>query len=70
MKVIIDRFEGSFAVCEKEDRTMVNIEINRLPMGAGEGDVLIMDGERILLDAEETALRRQKIQKMMENLWE
>lgn len=70
MKVIIDRFEGNFAVCEKEDRTMVNIERSRLPMGAGEGDVLVIEGDVISLDAEETALRRLKIQRMMESLWE
>ncbi|SHI67998.1 DUF3006 domain-containing protein [Thermoclostridium caenicola] len=70
MKVIIDRFEGSFAVCEKEDRTMMHIERNRLPAGAGEGDVLVIQGDVISLDAEETALRRQKIRKMMESLWE
>lgn len=70
MKVVIDRFEGDYAVCEKEDRTMMNIERHRLPENAGEGDVLLIEGERILLDAEETASRKQKIQSMMDSLWE
>ena len=27
MKVIVDRFEGEYAVCEKENLDMINIEI-------------------------------------------
>ncbi len=31
MKVTVDRFEGRYAVCENEDRTMINIEKSKLP---------------------------------------
>jgi hypothetical protein len=31
MKVIIDRFEENFAVCEKESGEMINIEVTKLP---------------------------------------
>lgn len=70
MKVTIDRFEGDYAVCEKEDRTMMNIERHRLPDGAREGDVLVIDQNRIFVDEEGTEARRLKIEKMVENLWE
>lgn len=70
MMVIIDRFEGDYAVCEKEDRSMVNIERHRLPEDAKEGDVLVIEGGRIFRDDEETERRKQKIRNMMENLWE
>jgi len=70
MKVIIDRFEGDYAVCEREDRTMINIERKRLPVGAAEGDVLVIEGNRISVDAEETRLRKEKMRKMMDSLWE
>lgn len=33
MKVIIDRFEANYAVCEEEDRTMIDIEKSKLPPG-------------------------------------
>ncbi len=33
MRYIIDRFEDPFAVCEAEDKTMVNILISELPLG-------------------------------------
>ena len=31
MKVIIDRYEGQYAVCEKEDMSMINIKRNLVP---------------------------------------
>ena len=37
MYLIIDRFEDKYAVCENEDRTMVNIPKSELPQGAKEG---------------------------------
>ena len=33
--LIIDRFEGDFAICEREDCTMVTIEKSRLPKAFG-----------------------------------
>ena len=69
MKVAIDRFEGDYAVCEKEDRTMTRIEKNRLPEGVKEGDVLIVEGELITTDVDETARRRGEVNKLMDGLW-
>jgi len=70
MKIIIDRFEGSYAVCEKEDRTMINIERIDVPFQAKEGDVLSIDRNLITIDIEETEKRRQNIEKLTEDLWE
>ena len=69
MRVVIDRFEGGFAVCEKEDRAMVSIEKSRLPAGVGEGDVLLVEGNRISVDSEETAKRKKRVRQKMEGLW-
>ena len=54
MKVIIDRFEGGFAVCEKADRTMVNVKRTQVPPEAKEGDTLIIDGDSIIIDPSTT----------------
>lgn len=70
MKVIIDRFEGNFAVCECEDKAMINIERNKMPYGVSEGSVLVVDSDSIVFDEEETNLRRGRIEKMMDDLWE
>ncbi len=50
MRLIVDRFEGTYAVCEQEDQTIVKIEKSKLPKGTKEGDVLIMDGDIISID--------------------
>jgi hypothetical protein len=70
MKLIIDRFEGNYAICEDEDRNMANIHRSKLPATSKEGDVLNMHGDVIVVDENETVLRKQAIKKMMDNLWE
>jgi hypothetical protein len=70
MKVIVDRFEGEYAVCEKEDKTMMDISINDFPTGVKEGDVLIITGDIISIDIGETAKRKENIKKLMDKLWE
>lgn len=69
MKVTIDRFEGEYAVCEKPDRTVVNIKKDRLPEEVKEGDVLIIEGDNIRVDSEETRQRKKDIKKLMNDLW-
>lgn len=69
MRVVIDRFEGDFAVCEKEDRTMLNVKRSKLPANIKESDVLIIDGDTIKIDPAETAKKRGVTDKLVENLW-
>ena len=63
MRVVIDRFEGEYAVVELPDRTMVNIP-SALLDGAREGDVV-----EIRIDLKETEKRRAEIQGWMEEVW-
>ncbi|GLI18780.1 hypothetical protein TSYNTROPHJE_05930 [Tepidanaerobacter syntrophicus] len=65
MKVIIDRFEGDFAVVELPDKTMVNMLKILLPSEAKEGDVIT-----ITVDKEETKSRKAHIEKLMNDVWE
>lgn len=69
MKVTIDRFEGEFAVCEKADRTMINIKNNKIPAEAKEGDVLIIEGDNIWIDINGSANRINNIEDLMNDLW-
>jgi len=69
MVVVIDRFEDTFAVCECEDKTMINIEKEKLPENATEGDVLVIEEDNISVDYEETKRRRQEIEELIEDLW-
>lgn len=70
MIVVIDRFEDEFAVCECEDKTMINIKLDRLPQDIHEGDVLVIDGDNIRVDYEETNRRREEIESLTQNMWE
>ncbi|MCB2355155.1 DUF3006 domain-containing protein [Clostridium estertheticum] len=70
MNVIIDRFEGNYAVCEKDDRTMIDIKKSKIPSIAKEGDVLIIDNDVIIIDIEKTKKRLNEIQKLTKGLWE
>ncbi|WMJ86731.1 DUF3006 domain-containing protein [Anaerocolumna sp. MB42-C2] len=70
-RLIIDRFEGQFAVCEQSDRTMINIDKNLIPSNAQEGDCLLVDDSGIInLDSDETMKRKERIQKLMDDLFE
>jgi pyruvate kinase len=69
MKVIIDRFEGEYAVCEKEDREMMDIKRDSLPKEAKEGDVLYIEDDKIIVDVEETEKRKKEIEELTKDLW-
>lgn len=70
MKVVIDRFEGIYAVCEKEDTTMLDIKRIDIPKAAKEGDVLNIEGDSITIDEEETKGRKKEIEELTKDLFE
>lgn len=70
LKLIVDRFEGNYAVCEKEDGTITNLGKDRLPKGVKEGDVLILEGESIVIDNNATLERKKYIEELMEDMWD
>jgi hypothetical protein len=69
MRVVIDRFEGDYAVCERDDRTMMNMERKNLPNGVKEGDALVIDGDTITVDRRKTRLNKQDVRRLMDELW-
>ena len=69
MKVVIDRIEEGFAVCETEKRVMVNFAVEMLPKGIEEGMVLDVEGESIIIDKEETEKRKKMAEKMLEDIF-
>lgn len=71
MDVIIDRFEGDFAVCEKQDDgEMIDIRRDQLPTNVQEGDYLTILGDQITIRPEKRDERAARIQKLMDQLWE
>jgi hypothetical protein len=65
--LIIDRFEGDFAVAENGEARL-DIPRSLLPVTAKEGDVLIKEGENYRIDAGLTAERRQRISEKIKKL--
>ncbi|HHY41550.1 MAG TPA: DUF3006 domain-containing protein [Thermoanaerobacterales bacterium] len=65
MNLIIDRFEDEYAVVELPDKTFANIPKKVLPQEATEGDIITIAVNKI-----ETSKRKEKVRKMVEDLWE
>lgn len=63
MELIIDRFEGEYAVLEAEDQTCYNVPRAILPDGAHEGDLII-------ISIGDNSERKEKIKRLMDDLFE
>lgn len=64
MKVIIDRFEGSYAIVEITEGVFEQIPNSLLP-GAKEGDII-----NISIEKTETQKRKEEIEKLMNQVFE
>jgi len=69
MRLIVDRFEGDFAVCENENKEMINVCRSELPADVKEGDVLLKMNDKYVIDTAATEERKKKISRMMDELW-
>ena len=69
-KLIIDRFEGTYAICEDQEKKMFAISLNERPQGAKPGDVLQISGAgELSVDQEETQRRRKKMAGLQSKLF-
>ena len=69
--LVIDRFEGDFAVCENRNTGKIkNIKCNQLPQNAKEGSVLVYKNNKFELDIEKEQQISKTIEKKMNDLWE
>lgn len=67
MLVIIDRFEGKFAVCEIEDGSTVDMPRQILPIDSKEGDVLEVS---VKISKLKTKKRKKEINQLFNELME
>ena len=68
-KIVIDRFEGDFAVCELESGDMVDIAVERLPAGAVENSVLVENNGVLTLDLQDAERRKARIRELEDQLF-
>lgn len=68
--LIIDRFEGEYAVCEDgEEGQFKKLPKVLLPGGVREGDCLVSEDGVWKLDAAETLRRRKAAQELLDKLY-
>lgn len=59
-RLIVDRIEGEFAVCETEEEITVNIHLSDFPFAVKEGSVIYENnGDYELSEAEEEQRRKE-----------
>ncbi len=70
-KLIIDRFEGNYAICELEDKSFEKIPKYKLPLECQEGTCLIQDSDGMYQkDSETTTNREKRITEKINRLFE
>lgn len=65
MIVVIDRFEGEFAIVETETEKLINMPKALIPKKAKEGSVISIE-----LNEQKTKERQEKISKLMNRVWD
>lgn len=69
MIATVDRMEGGYAVCEKENGSMVRLPLDKLPADVRAGDILVYSEGAYHIDREAAEERRKKIIALQESLW-
>ncbi|MGL6174522.1 MAG: DUF3006 domain-containing protein [Cellulosilyticaceae bacterium] len=64
MEFIIDRISDQIASLEDENKRIIQVTREILPIAAKAGDVI-----KITIDQEATCLREAKIKALMEDIW-
>lgn len=68
--LVVDRFEGNYAICEDAEKKLFAIDQSELPQGTKEGDVLAISDEGTLtFDRALTEQRRKRILGKQKDLW-
>lgn len=68
MKGIVDRIENGIAVCEMDDRQMLDIPVDAFDEQPGTGDVFVYENKKAFIRHSETDERREKVQSLFEKL--
>lgn len=69
MKYIIDRIEKGIAVCEDENKNIINIPKYKLPSGIKEGDIIIEHEGFLKIDNDGTLAEHERIKNKMNKLF-
>jgi hypothetical protein len=70
MRLIVERFEENWVVCEKEDKSTIILSRQQMPPEVKEGEVLQIEGDTIIIDREETEKRKRNMEDLTKDMWE
>lgn len=65
-KITVDRLEGSFAVCETEDKVMIHLPLTILPDGIHEGSIYEIGFTELKSEEDK---RKKRIENKANQLW-
>ena len=69
MKYIIDRIENDIVICEnQESKAMENFPKNLFPSEIKDGDVVIKENDKFIIDETETKEKKKTIEELMKKL--
>jgi hypothetical protein len=70
MKLIVDRIEEGYVICETEEEKFIQINKNEINFKVEEGQVLNKEENKIYLDEEETQKRKNYIKELLKDMWQ
>ncbi|MGN0973500.1 MAG: DUF3006 domain-containing protein [Bacilli bacterium] len=70
MRFIVDRIENEFAVCENENKDIVNIPITELPSNITEKSIIDYIDSQYIINDEEKIKREETIKEKMNSVWD
>ncbi len=69
MRLVIDRFEGSYAICEDDTKALHKVPKYRLPLACKVGDTLVLDSDGMYQQAKsESKGNENRIREKMSRL--
>lgn len=69
MRLVIDRFEGKYAICELENGEFIDVSKADIPQEAKEGDILTKTDNGYCVDKTATETKREEIKQRMNRLF-
>lgn len=69
MRLIIDRFEDEYAVCENENKESINIDRDKLPSDIKEGDIIWFEDDIVTKDQDYIVNRKKYIEEITKDIW-
>ncbi|WBW95142.1 DUF3006 domain-containing protein [Oceanirhabdus sp. W0125-5] len=72
MRLIVDRIENGILICEKDDCSLINLNLSQYEVKEkiNEGDLVYIRDNIIYIDHDGTKENKKNIDKLCEDLWD